>query len=249
MKNVIDISKYQGAVDFGRAKASGKVDGVMIRAVSTNSGGIYIDPYMERSYAECKRLGIPCGAYYYTYAQTPAQADAELDMLRKALAGKVFEYPIAVDVEDNLLRPLSAAALTDLVIRAVKAIEGWGCYAMVYTYANYRQTELDMSRLAAYDLWIADYRGARPGMAHGMWQYSSRGRVPGVTGYVDLNYAYKEYPAIISAAGLNDLTGMGATPAPAPLYTATVGPVSGGDLARVQALAKELAVPCAAQEV
>ena len=46
---------------------------------------------------------------------------------------QVFEYPIAVDVEDNLLRPLSAAALTDLVIRAVKAIEGWGCYAMVYT--------------------------------------------------------------------------------------------------------------------
>ena len=100
--------------------------------------------------------------YYYTYAQTKATADAELAKLHEALTGKSFELPIAVDVEDNKLKPLSAAALSELVAYAADTIESWGLYAMVYTYTYYSNTELDMDALAAYDLWIADYTGKRP---------------------------------------------------------------------------------------
>ena len=120
-------------------------------------------PQFERNYAECKRLGIPVGVYYYTYAQTKATADAELAKLHEALEGKRFDLPIAVDVEDNKLKPLSAAALSELVAYAADTIESWGLYAMVYTYTYYSNTELDMDALAAYDLWIADYRGAASG--------------------------------------------------------------------------------------
>lgn len=203
MQDIIDVSRYQGAIDWD--KLAGKIGGAMLKTVSTNSsfGGIYIDPTFEANYAACKRLGIPVGAYYYTYAQTMERADQELSKLREALAGKSFELPVAVDVEDNLLKPLSAAALSELVAYAADTIEGWGLYAMVYTYTYYSNTELDMDALAAYDLWIADYRGKRPSRPHGMWQYTSTGSLPGINGDVDINHVYKNYPAIIARAGLS----------------------------------------------
>ena len=61
--------------------------------------------------------------------------------------------------------------------------------------------------LAAYDLWIADYRGKRPTRRHGMWQYTSSGKIPGVSGPVDLSVAYKDYAAIIQRAGLGQVRG------------------------------------------
>lgn len=207
MKDIIDVSRYQGNIDWD--KLAGKIGGAMLKTVSTNKsfGGIYIDPMFERNYSECKRLGIPVGAYYYTYAQDAATVQAELAKLHEALAGKTFTLPIAVDVEDNKLKPLSADALTDLVIQAADTIESWGLYAMVYTYTYYSQTELSTDRLAAYDLWIADYRSKRPTRKHGMWQYTSTGRLDGIAGSVDISHAYKDYPTIIARAGLTTLRG------------------------------------------
>ena len=207
MKDIIDVSRYQGTIDW--SKLAGKIGGAMLKTVSTNKsfGGIYIDPQFERNYSECKRLGIPVGVYYYTYAQDAATVQAELDKLHQALEGKTLTLPVAVDVEDNKLKPLSADALTDLVIAAADAIESWGLYAMVYTYTYYSQTELNMDRLAAYDLWIADYRSKRPTRKHGMWQYTSTGRLDGIAGSVDISHAYKDYPTIIARAGLTTLRG------------------------------------------
>lgn len=207
MKDLIDVSRYQGVIDW--EKLVGKIGGAMLKTVSTNKsfGGIYIDPQFEHNYAECKRLGIPVGVYYYTYAQDAATVQAELAKLREALTGKTLNLPVAVDVEDNKLKPLSADALTDLVIAAADAIESWGLYAMVYTYTYYANTELNMDRLAAYDLWIADYRGTRPTRKHGMWQYTSTGQLDGISGNVDISHAYKDYPDIIRRAGLTCLRG------------------------------------------
>lgn len=201
----IDVSRYQGNIDWSKVKASG-IKFAMLKTVSTNKsfGGIYIDPYFERNYKECKRLGIPVGVYYYTYAQDIKTANAELSKLYEAIKGKQFEYPIVIDVEDNKLKPISKAALTELVEYAAEKIESWGCYAQVYTYLHYANTELDMTRLQNYDLWLAAYRSTRPSKPkHNMWQYSSTGKVPGISGNVDLNYAYRDYPTIIKQAGLN----------------------------------------------
>lgn len=209
-KDFIDVSRYQGMIDWSQVKSH--VGGAMLKTVSTNKsfGGIYIDPMFERNYSECKRLGIPVGAYYYTYAQDAATVRAELAKLREALVGKSFELPIVVDVEDNKLKPLSADALTDLVIAAAETIEGWGLYAMIYTYTYYSNTELNMDRLSAYDLWIADYTGKRPSRKHGMWQYTSKYKMAGVPendGLVDMSHIYKDYPGIITRAGLTTLRG------------------------------------------
>lgn len=209
----IDVSRYQGDIDWKKVKAAG-IEFAMLKTVSTNSsfGGIYIDPYFEKNYAACKELDIPVGVYYYTYAQNVATADKELAKLKEAIDGKVFEMPVVVDVEDNLLKPISKAALTELVEYAAETIESWGYYAQIYTYLNYANTELDMDRLSRYDLWLAAYRALRPATPkHGMWQFSSSGTVNGISGRVDMNYAYKNYPEIIKRAGLNGLQEKGKT--------------------------------------
>lgn len=209
-KKIIDVARYQGNIDWDKVKAAG-IEGALLKTVSTNNrefGGLYIDPYFERNYAEAKKRGIPVGAYYYTYAQDLGYAKKELALFKQAVAGKQFELPLIVDVEDNLLKPLSADALTDLVEYAVKEIESWGCYAMVYTYLNYQNTELNMARLSKYDLWLAAYRDTRPSSPnHSIWQFTSQGQIPGINANCDVNWEYpingKYHEEIIKGAGLN----------------------------------------------
>lgn len=248
----IDVSRYQGTIDWEAAKNAG-VKFAFLKTVSTNNrefGGLYIDPSFERNYAECKRLGIPVGAYYYTYAQDKNYADKELVLFKQAVTGKQFEMPLVVDVEDNLLRPLLRETLTDLVMYAADTIKGWGCYPMIYTYEHYKNNELNMNRLSVYDLWLADYRGKRPLWKHEIWQYSSKGKVNGVSGNVDLNYSYKDYEAEIKANGLNGFSVTTTTPdAPQKFYSITIEPMTNGDKNTVVNLAESLKLKYNVKEV
>lgn len=206
-RTILDVSKWQGSINWDKVKASGKIDGVMLRVLGSKGGKPYLDPYFARNYAECARLGLPVGGYYYTCAVTQRQTEEELATLKTALRGKTFQLPIAIDVEDPRLRSLAPAKLSALVAEAAAQLEAWGLYAMVYTYTNFADTALDMAALAAYDLWIADYRGKRPARRHGMWQYTSSGKIPGVSGPVDLSHAYKDYAGIIQRKGLGKVKG------------------------------------------
>ena len=207
MAEIMDVSRWQGSIDWDAVKRSGKIDGVMLRVLGSKSGKPYVDPAFERNYAACTARGIPVGGYYYTCATTPQQTAAELAALRAALADKNFQLPIAVDAEDPKLRGLTPAKLSARVAEAAAQLEAWGLYAMVYTYTNFADTALDMAALAAYDLWIADYRGTRPTRKHGMWQYTAEGTVSGISGPVDLSVAYKDYAGIIQRAGLGQVRG------------------------------------------
>lgn len=206
-RTILDVSKWQGSINWDKVKASGKIDGVMLRVLGSKGGKPYLDPYFARNYAECARLGLPVGGYYYTCAVTQRQTEEELAALKTALRGKTFQLPLAIDVEDPRLRSLAPAKLSALVAEAAAQLEAWGLYAMVYTYTNFADTALDMAALAAYDLWIADYRGKRPARKHGMWQYTSSGKIPGVSGPIDLSHAYKDYAGIIQRKGLGKVKG------------------------------------------
>lgn len=206
-RTVLDVSKWQGSINWDKVKASGKIDGVMLRVLGSKGGKPYLDPCFAHNYAECARLGLPVGGYYYTCAVTQRQTEEELAALKTALRGKTFQLPLAIDVEDPRLRSLAPAKLSALVAEAAAQLEAWGLYAMVYTYTNFADTALDMAAFAAYDLWIADYRGTRPARRHGMWQYTSSGKIPGVSGPVDLSHAYKDYASIIQRAGLGQVRG------------------------------------------
>ncbi len=207
MAEIMDVSRWQGTIDWDKVAASGKIDGVMLRVLGNKNGKPYSDPQFERNYAACTRLGLPVGGYYYTCAVTQRQMEEELAALKTALRGKTFQLPLAIDVEDPRLRSLDPAKLSALVARAADRIETWNLYAMVYTYTNFADTALDAQPLAPYDLWLADYRGKRPARRHGMWQYTSKGKLPGISGPVDLNHAYKDYATIIQRAGLGQVRG------------------------------------------
>lgn len=221
-KTIMDVSRHQGTIDWAKVKASGKIDGVMLRAMGNSADGLpskpYTDPQFARNYAECKRLGIPVGVYGYFKAVNRAEADKELAMLHKLLVGKTLQLPVAVDIEDKVQQTLSKSALTDLTAYCLSTVQSWGVYAMLYTGLNFGTTRLYMggAALKPYDVWLAAYRSTKPspGWPFGMWQYTSTAHVPGVvddtpgkTTNVDLSHAYKDYAAIIQRAGLDAVRG------------------------------------------
>lgn len=109
-----------------------------------------------------------------------------------------------MDVEDPFLKALSPESLAQLIKMEAKQIEKWGLYAMVYTYTNFADTALAMHELTDFDLWIADYRSKRPSRKHGMWQYTNKGKIPGVSGPVDLSHAYWHCCTTASTANVTD---------------------------------------------
>ena len=215
-KTIMDVSKHQGVIDWAKVKASGKIDGVMLRAMGNSADGLpskpYTDPQFARNYAECQRLGIPCGVYGYFKATNKAQADKELAYFRKLLTGRRFELPVAVDIEDKVQQTLSKSALTDLTAYCLSTVQSWGVYAMLYTGLYFGQTYLYMGGavLKPYDVWLAAYRSVKPApdWPFGMWQYTSTARVPGVSTNVDMSHAYKDYASIIRRAGLGAVKGV-----------------------------------------
>ena len=209
----IDVSRYQGTVDWAQVAAAG-YKGAMLKTVSTNrklskrSDGLYIDPTFEANYRNARAAGLDVGVYYYTYATSEAMADAELALVRQAVYGKELTMPVCVDVEENKLKKLSTLDLTNVVAYALEKVEAMGFYAQLYTYTNYSNMELDMGRLAnRWDVWLSDTTGHTPavGYHYNAHQYTSEGRVPGISGNVDLNVTEINYPRIIRKKGLTRL--------------------------------------------
>lgn len=90
---VLDVSRWQGRIDWDTVQRSGTIDGVMLRVLGSRNGQPYPDPQFERNHAACTARGIPVGGYYYTCAVTSRQTEAELNALRAALRGKTFQLP------------------------------------------------------------------------------------------------------------------------------------------------------------
>ena len=210
----IDVSRYQGAIDWAQVAAAG-YKGAMLKTVSTNlklskrADGLYIDPTFEDNYRNAKAAGLDVGVYYYTYATNKDMVNAELSLLRQAVYGKELTLPVAVDVEDNKLGKLDKQSLTDLTAYALHEVEQLGFYAQLYTYTSFAKAHLFVggAALRPYDVWLADYTGKTPNVTfnYNAHQHTSKGRVPGISGNVDLNVTTINYPKIIRKKGLTRL--------------------------------------------
>lgn len=168
----------------------------------------YIDPTFEDNYTNAKAAGLDIGVYYYTDAITEKLADEELAALRQALRGKELTMPVALDLENEALAVLKPNDLTNLAAYHLEQIEKMGFFAQLYTYTSYANVHLDMVRLAGrWDIWLADYTGKTPKVQfkYSAHQHSSEGRVPGISGPVDLDVTTVNYPRIIKAKGLTRL--------------------------------------------
>ena len=219
----IDVSYCQNKVDWDAAKASGLVDFAILRAGYGRETS-QVDTQFERNYAACKRLGIPVGVYWYSYATTAAEAEQEAKVCLQTIRGKQFEYPVAFDIEEARSLPQADALCTAFC----SALEKQGYYAAIYTFKSALENNIRAAIKSRYDIFLShvgvqqtSYTGA-----YGLWQYSWTGRIPGISGDVDLDYAYKDYPTIIQNAGLNGFTKTTQPTEPEPEPTPTPEPDS-----------------------
>lgn len=212
-KRGIDVSEFQGEVDWEKVKASGVVDFVMLKCGSGQSG---TDPMFKRNADECTRLGIPFGVYFFSYAYTPALARKEARRCLSLISPYKLSYPVAWDYEyasyNYSVNTIGITPTRELVSNMARAfleeIEAAGHYAALYANPDYISRYFDSELVKRYDIWLAQWQGNdkkpedKPAQAGGMWQYSNQGNaagtdVPGVPARVDLDYAYYDYPKLI----------------------------------------------------
>lgn len=197
-KGVIDVSGWQGDIDWAKAKADG-VEGVIIRL--GYGEGNNADKKAQRNISECKRLGIPFGVYWYSYADTPSIAKEEgTDVVAKLKQFGVnpsdLAYPVYYDLEkwtwEGHKPPTDPNVYNNIVNNWYSALQSAGYKNLgVYSYTSYLQGPLKHADIYAKTTWVAQY-GARMGFdsfptnSRG-WQYTSSGKVDGISGSVDMN--------------------------------------------------------------
>ena len=186
----IDVSNHQGTVDWNKVKAAG-IDFAILKV-----GPVYGKPddSFERNAAECERLGIPYGVYYYSYARSVEDANKEADRTLAWLGGHHPSLPVYYDLEDSYILQdpdFSKDKLTQIAQAFCNRMEAVGFKSGIYANLNWLNNYLNSPSLSGYDHWVAqynwrcDYAGS-----YSFWQYSSSGNVPGVNGRCDMNYCF-----------------------------------------------------------
>lgn len=214
----IDVYRGQGNIDWSSVRDSG-IQFVILKAGGSDDG-FYTDAAFERNYAGAKAAGIAVGAYYYVGRNCTSKADGIADAKRfaKIIEGKQFEFPVYIDLEAT--SPADRTGATDACIGFCEYMESQGYYCGIYASdISGFIDRLELKRLSEFDKWVARY-GSQPKMvsAYGIWQYSDTGHVPGISGNVDLDECYVNYPALIVSNGLNGF------PKPKPLYDPEMKP-------------------------
>lgn len=189
----IDVSRYQGEIDWEKVKADG-IRYAILRVGSSNNNGVYIDPYFEENYLGCLANGIAVGAYIFTYAENETEQNEEILKFLQALEGKTFKYPVFVDVEYKGLASLGKSQLSSLIKRYMDILDQKGFIPGWYSYTNFINSYIDTDALKDYPLWVADYRSSLGYTGkYDIWQYTSSGSVNGISGNVDMNRDYRGY--------------------------------------------------------
>ena len=204
MKNGIDVSKHNGVIDWNAVKQSGEVDFAILRAGYGKSIS-QKDIQFERNYAGAKSAGIPVGAYWYSYAITPAEAEAEARVFLEAIKDKQFEYPVYLDIEEKNALATGKKNVSAIVKAFCSVMEKAGYWCGVYASRAHVQSYFDDECKIRYSLWLAEW-GTKlnySGGEVGMWQYSEKGKVNGIGGNADMDICYVDYPKVIKAAGKN----------------------------------------------
>lgn len=199
----IDVSYCQQKIDWVKVKASGKVSFALIRAGFGKILKNQVDDYFEENYAGCQKSGIPCGAFWYSYATSAAEARQEASVCLQVLQGKQFAYPIYFDLEEKKQFALGKQVCSEMVEAFCSTLEQAGYYAGLYCSTFYLENYVTESVRNRYTVWCADY-SSECGYSgnYGIWQKGC-GTISGINGDVDLDECYIDYPTIIKNAGLN----------------------------------------------
>lgn len=205
----IDVSEWQGVIDWAKAKAGGIKFAILRAGISSRA-----DKCFATNYAACENAGIPAGAYWYCTATTVADAKAQAKLFLQIISGKKFAYPVYMDLEEHEQFALGKAKCSELADAFLTVLEQAGYFAGLYCSTSYLQQYLTDSIRSRYAIWVAQYyTSCTYDGDYGIWQYNVAGNaeydiigqksIPGIVGECDMDYCYTDYPTIIKNAGLN----------------------------------------------
>ena len=191
----IDVSKWNGNIDWSAVKNSG-INFVIIRCGyrGSSAGALIEDPTFKRNIQGAQNAGIRVGVYFFTQAVNEVEAVEEASMVINLIKGYNISYPVYLDVEASHGRGdgISAAQRTANIKAFCGTIQNAGYKAGVYANKTWFTSYINTSQITNYKIWLAQYAEAVTYSAsrYDMWQYTSKGRVTGINGNVDLNICY-----------------------------------------------------------
>lgn len=192
----IDVSAWQGKIDWKTVADYGM--GFAILRI-TEAGNV-VDSQFENNLAGCNKYNIPVGVYKYSYAMTIAEIQREARKVVSTLNGRRIQFPVFLDLEYNNQRSLGFESIHKMADAFLEIVEAAGYKFAIYCNVDWYENVI-CSHLKKYDFWIARYPAnddgwlqerLRPDFGVG-WQYSSKAKIPGISGTVDRNVFYKDY--------------------------------------------------------
>ena len=195
-KNGIDVSSHQGNIDWASVKAAGINFAIIpVGYRGSQTGALVEDSCFKKNIQGATANGINVGVYFFTQATTEAEAVEEASMALTLCSGYNLSYPIFVDTENGSgaarANGLDKGTRTACVAAFCKTIANGGRKAGVYASKSWYNNKIDASAFSNYFIWVAQYNTTCNYKGkYNMWQYSSKGSVPGIKGNVDVNIAY-----------------------------------------------------------
>lgn len=202
-KTGIDVSYHQGDIDWEAVKADG-VDFAMLRVGyrGYESGMINIDERFHEYARGALDAGLDIGVYFYSQAINPVEAYEEANAVLEEIKDYEVMYPVVFDwelvgEESARTNDVAAETLNECATVFCNTIARGGHIPMIYSVKRMALMKLDMSRLAGFDFWLAEYREV-PEYPYEfkIWQYASDGKVNGIEGEVDLNMSFVDYSEV-----------------------------------------------------
>ena len=198
----IDVSVYQGRIDWEKVKADG-VQFAYIRAGlrGYESAEVFEDDMLESNLEGANAAGLPVGVYFYSQAANAAEAVEEAEFVLERIADSEITYPVVFDMEEenastSRTKDLTPAERTDIAIAFCERVKQAGYIPMIYGNMRWFAANMQLDRLEEYDKWFAQYF-SRPYFPYeyAAWQYTNKGTVDGISGDVDMNIGFVDYSA------------------------------------------------------
>lgn len=190
----IDVSHYQGSINWEKVKP--QIDFAILRMGLGDDITSQDDKQFERNYAECVRLGIPFAVYFFSYAVNKAKVAKEIAHIKRLLNGKKINAPVYIDVENTKgldWRKLSNAELLSIMQEFNAQLAALGCKMGIYSsrsaFWNEKMTDKWYDGISK---WVAEYSDKVNNFnrTYDIWQHTSKGRIDGISGNVDMNVMY-----------------------------------------------------------
>ena len=189
----IDVSQHQEKIDWDKVKNMGVDFAILRLGWIGNKENHKMDTYFERNYSECKRLNIPVGVYVYCYSNSIKHIKEGANWTVKKLKGKSLDLPVFIDMEDNSITHVGKIELSKMCVEYNNIIAKAGYKPGIYASKYWFDTYLEKDLRTKYTCWIAHYTSSSSVNYEDtftIWQYSSVGKVGGISGNADLDIMY-----------------------------------------------------------